>query len=190
MKKRSKIITLLCVLALGAMVLTGCVQDVDPDPGETKPVVNSFEVNRYFVNSEYVETGDESLEHLFVDESTIEASEGENPYIILLESLANVPNDSMGTVVTEDIVFNDVYLSEEDNGETIVVDLASEGIYGHGGSLSESLFIKQIVGTLLDNSTISGTDRAPTKVQFLVDGEIVESLMGHISATEPFTDFR
>jgi germination protein M len=184
MRGGKRLIVLFMILALGAMVFTGCGGGA-PDPQDgapEEPIVMSYDVKIYYVNNEYVETGDENLDPLLVDEKKIEVEEGQNAYIALLKLLAEVPNDEMGTVVTDDIIFNDVYLNEE----TIVVDLASEGIYGHGGSLTEMLFINQIVATLLENGELAGSDSPPKKVQFLVDGEIVESLMGHITASEPF----
>ncbi|NLY71755.1 MAG: hypothetical protein GX076_08800, partial [Clostridiales bacterium] len=131
MRGFKKLLVLSVILALSIVVFSGCAGEV-PDPQDTipdEPIVTSYDVKKYYVNNEYVETGDESLERLLVYETTIDVEEGENKYIVLLESLAEVPNDEMGTVVTDDIVFTDVYLSND--GETIVVDLASEGIYGH-----------------------------------------------------------
>lgn len=177
---------LIMVMILGTVAFAGCGEEEEQVPQEPKePKTTSYTVDLYYANDEYVETGDESLPKFLVEQKTIEISKGENLYLSLLKSLSNVPKDGMSTMITENIHFNDVYISEEDR-ETIVVDVNSEGL--SGGSLGESLFIGQIVETLLNNETLSETGEVvPTKVQFLVDGEVAESLMGHIDAMEPFT---
>ena len=58
------------------------------------------------------------------------------------------------------------------------VDFAKEGM--QGSSLEETLTIDQIVKSLLDLGTVD-------KVQFLLDGEVSETLMGHLSTDEAFT---
>jgi germination protein M len=177
---------LIMVMILGTVAFAGCGEEEEQVPQEPKePKTTSYTVDLYYANDEYVETGDESLPKFLVEQKTIEISKGENLYLSLLKSLSNVPKDGMSTMITENVHFNDVYISEEDR-ETIVVDVNSEGL--SGGSLGESLFIGQIVETLLNNETLSETGEVvPTKVQFLVDGEVAESLMGHIDAMEPFT---
>ena len=61
---------------------------------------------------------------------------------------------------------------------TAQVNISSSGL--HGGSTEEVFFIASIVKSLTELDYID-------KVQFLVDGKKVESLMGHIYAKEPFT---
>lgn len=187
MKRNNKSILLLCIImVLGAIALIGCGGEVVTEPEKPEePEMMRYEVNLYFINEEYVETGDESLDKLLSEQRTINVSEGENVYLTLLESLSLVTKEGTSTMVTDTIVFNDVYLSQEDE-ETIVVDLGDEGL--SSGSLGEGLFISQVVETLLDNENLNDTSVVPmSKVQFLVNGQITESLMGHISAEEPFT---
>jgi spore germination protein GerM len=59
---------------------------------------------------------------------------------------------------------------------TVYVDFSSDNL--HGGSLEEILLVEQVVTTL---TGLPGLE----KVQFLVDGERRDTLMGHISADEP-----
>ena len=59
-----------------------------PDPQDgapEEPIVMSYDVKIYYVNNEYVETGDENLDPLLVDEKKIEVEEGQNAYIALLK---------------------------------------------------------------------------------------------------------
>ena len=58
------------------------------------------------------------------------------------------------------------------------VNFSSENL--HGGSLQEMLLVNQIVKTL---TALPGIDQ----VQFLVDGEKRETLMGHLSTDEPLS---
>ena len=53
--------------------------------------------------------------------------------------------------------------------------------------MQEVFFISQIVETIIGNGHLFEDSKNVNKVQFLVKGETVESLMGHISASEPFT---
>lgn len=170
---------LILVIALG--MLAGCGQD---NEGEEPPVLVEYTINLYFTNNEYVETGDESLDHYLSESREIEVAEGENPWIVMLEALKSVESEGMGTVIGQDVIFDRVTVSEEDE-TLLILDLGSIG--GSGGSLQEGFFIGQIVQTLVDNSHLFEDGPNIDKVQFLVKGERVESLMGHISAGEPFT---
>jgi germination protein M len=182
MKSLIKSTILVClIIVLGAMPLLGCDQQA-PVPEE--PENMSYEAQLFFINAEYVETGNESLAKLLIEERIIEVPEGENSYVTLLEALALVTDETKTTMITDAVTFNDVYQSQEDE-EMIVVDLGEEGL--SSGSFGEAMFISQIVETLLNNEEITGTDgMTPTKVQFLVNGEITETLMGHIDSSEPF----
>ena len=175
---------MITILLLATLV--GCGQG---NGGETPEVPNlpeskEYTINLYFTNNEYVETGDESLDHYLSESREIEVAEGENPWIVMLEALKSVESEGMGTVIGQDVIFDRVTVSEEDE-TLLILDLGSIG--GSGGSLQEGFFIGQIVQTLVDNSHLFEDGPNIDKVQFLVKGETVESLMGHISAGEPFT---
>lgn len=187
--KRNILLIVLCIgLILGMAVLTGCGNGSGVSEGENTapegPETISYDVVLYFVNQEYV-TGDEDLPKLIEKGATIHVPEDSNPVIFMLKALSITPDEGLSTVVSGEIIFNDVYISDEDS-ETIVVDLGSQGL--SGGSMTEGLFISQIVETLLHNTKLLGPDAGDlSKVQFLVEGKIVESLMGHIGAEEPFS---
>jgi germination protein M len=173
---------LLAVLLLTA--LAGCAQDNGgPEvPGISEPV--EYTVELYFTNDAYVETGDESLDHYLTESRTIQVAEGENPWIVMLEALKTAESQGVGTVIGQDVIFDRVAVSEED--ETIlIVDFGSIG--SGGGSMQEGFFIGQIVQTLIHNAYMFEGGGAVDKIQFLVKGEPVESLMGHFDASEPFT---
>jgi hypothetical protein len=58
------------------------------------------------------------------------------------------------------------------------VDLVGDGLFG--SSLEESLLISQIVSSLVVSF------EEIENVQFLIDGEVADTLMGHIDVSEPF----
>lgn len=185
MKNKSILLILLCIiLTLGMLILAGCAGDSgteEPD-GAGNGVENGtgseaeeevYQVSLYFANQEYFSTGDESLDKFNIFDAEI-TSNPEDVYGDALELLREPSDEKSSTAVTEQIKFNDVYLE----GDTVYVDL--DGSELHGGSSSEAYLVSQIVNTLM------GFDEVK-QVQFLVDGEIAETLMGHVGTAEPFT---
>jgi len=158
----------------------------------------------YYANDEYIETGRSDLPRLLPFETEIEYTSEEGPLMAMLEALKEVPAGAEGlsTVISKDITFLDARMGWEndeivytENGEpdgsqmVVFVDVAAEGL--GGGSLTEELFIDQIVETIFaeqgnNGGFIAGQYGTPYGVQFLVNGEKVESLMGHFGAMEPF----
>jgi spore germination protein GerM len=177
MKKRKLILILLCaVLALGMFGFTACGKSGDTgaqDGGSDEPKEQTYQVTLFFANEDYIATGDESLEKFKVYQAELTSVPGK-AYRDALE-LLKTPEEGYGTVITDNIGFNDVYLE----GDTVFVDLSSDGL--SGGSLEETFLIGQIVDTLLNSFA------EVKQVQFLVDGETAETLMGHVGAADPFT---
>lgn len=164
-----KIIILLLLCVVVCFGFAACTGDDEEQFSEKA-------VSLYFANAEYIETGDESV-GLLVNYATAQMQEEKPDPLGTIEMLREVPEDLEGaeTAVNERYTFNGVEVKEG----TAYVDVASEGLTG--GSLEEMLFVSQIVETL-----IASYDEIQ-QVQFLVDGEVAETLMGHIDATEVFT---
>ncbi len=181
-RRRMYIWSVTLILLLG--VLTGCVQGNDNNGGDDTPVPEEYTAKLYFINDEYATTGDESLDRYLTKTEKIQVAGDENPWLVILDALKTTPeDDGMGTVIEEETPFGDVYVSPED--ETLmIVDLESAV---NGSSMQEVFFIGQIVETIIANGHLFQESSAVDKVQFLVEGEKVESLMGHMSADEPFT---
>lgn len=176
---RNNTVWLMLILILSAtFFLWACGNDLDDLDEEGL----TYDFKLYFANSDYVETGDESLGVYIVDSRKLEVAKDENPWIVLLEELKNPGSDQLWTAVEKGLVFIDVYVDAEDP-EILYVDLS--GLEG-GGSLKEGLFIGQIVKTALANSKIIDEDSLADKIQFLIEGEISESLMGHYESFRPF----
>lgn len=178
MKKKSVVLILLCaVLAFGLFGFTGCggadLGSEEPN-GSTELEDKEYRVTLFFANEAYIANGDEALEKFVVFENEMTSKPGD-VYLDALEMLKDSPEEGASTVITDQVKFNDVYLE----GDTVFVDLDSNGL--NGGSLDEGFLISQIVNTL-----INSFDEVK-QVQFLVDGEIAESLMGHVGTADPFT---
>jgi germination protein M len=173
-KKNNKflIIMLCCLLVFSAIGLAGCGGDTGKG---TEDDAQEVAVTLYYANADYVSSGDESLEKLMPYETTVTVDASEQGYLASLEALKEVPGEEYDTTITKDISFKEVSVE----GDTAYVDLDSSGL--NGGSLSETFFISQIVDTLTKSFD------EIKQVQFLVNGETVESLMGHLDAAQPFT---
>lgn len=177
------IVTLVLAIGVG---LSGCTEKKDEVPLVSK------QVKLYFVNKDFIETGDESkgalIEYdaisIMVPEKTPEGKTDEdvasNAYVDTITFLWKVPDDleNADTVVTEKFGVHNI----KSKDGTAYVDLIGEDLKGSGGSLEESVFISQIVETLVNSF------EEIERVQFLVDGEEVETLMGHCDTTESFTE--
>lgn len=176
MKKKSVLLILLCaVLALGMFGFTACSNGSGTEePGGSGEVAEQdYRVTLFFANEEYLAGGDESLEKFMVYESDMTSKPGD-AYMDALELLKTSPEEGYSTVISDQIKFNDVYLE----GDTVFVDFDSNGL--NGGSLEETFLISQIINTL-----INSFDEVK-QVQFLVDGESAETLMGHVDTSAPF----
>ena len=178
MKKKRVLLILLCaVLALSLFGFTGCSKYIENEkPGGSGEVAEQdYRVTLFFANEEYLAGGDESLEKFMVYESDMTSKPGD-AYMDALELLKTSPEEGYSTVISDQIKFNDVYLE----GDTVFVDFDINGL--NGGSLEETFLISQIINTL-----INSFDEVK-QVQFLIDGEEAESLMGHVDTAEPFTE--
>lgn len=175
--KRISLILLCMVLILGTAVFgfTGCFKKPSTeDPGKETPSEKTYRVALFFANDEYVASGDESLEKFLVYEQELTAAP-ESAYGDALELLRTSPEEGYDTMLGDQIKLNQVYAE----GDTAFVDFKADGLTG--GSLEELYLIGQVVDTLLNSF------EEIKQVQFLVDGQVPETLMGHVGTEEPFT---
>ncbi len=143
-------------------------QVIDPQPN-----TNEVEVTLYFVNKEYVETGDENLEKLIPEKKTVVVGSITLEEAIVKELMKSPATENLSTAIPSNVNLLGVEVADG----TAFVNFSQEGLYG--SSMQEDLTIAQIVNTLLELDHID-------KVQFLIDGKKAESLMGHILISEPF----
>lgn len=148
----------------------------DDEIVDTEPEANTQTVTLYFVSDDYVETGDESGDVILTEEREI-ILENTSLEEAVVNELMDGPEDTetMHTLIPDSAQLLGVRVEEG----TAFVDFSSEGL--SGGSMQETYTIEQIVDTLTGLDTVD-------RVQFLIDGEEAESLMGHIEISEPFEE--
>lgn len=164
--RRVKYITI-CGMMLVILAFGACDAFLN---GLKEPIVE-YHAETYYISSEYLETGDETLEPLSIMGRKIEIPESEvdQIYEIVLGYLTEPIRDGEDTMVKEGMI-QAVTVAD---GQA-VVDFNGELM--HGGSMEEVWLIEQVVRTLVKSfEDISA-------VRFTVDGETVDSLMGHLEA--------
>ncbi|MBA2133080.1 GerMN domain-containing protein [Capillibacterium thermochitinicola] len=180
MRKTGSLVGVLLVLALlfvlfispGYLRRAANPPDSPQLPEEPAPTEREREVTLYFPNQEYIQTGRSDLPMLKTVTRKIKATD-ENLVVKVLAELRNPPTEEGLTTALQDKL---KILSAWQDGRRAYVDFSSENL--SGGSLQETLLVHQIVKTL---TGLPGIE----EVQFLVDGEKRESLMGHIATDEP-----
>ena len=152
-------------------------EDVDDEENQVvdpTPETYTETVTLYFVSNSYIMTGDETGEVMVSEQREIEYDDTSLEEAVV-RALMDGPEDSetMETLIPESVTLSSVEIEDG----TAFVDFDREGL--SGGSMQENFTIRQIVDSLIE---LSAVDR----VQFLVDGQKDESLMGHIEISEPF----
>lgn len=132
----------------------------------------SYKVTLTYPSSDYIVNGDEENKKV-TKQVAIDASK-DNIVKKVLEQLAQSPKAEGAESVGLD-KFD--YSKSKLDGTTAVVDLAGDL---NGGSLEEDVLARSIVNSLLSVDGIKA-------VEFTVNGEKAESLMGHVDISEPFT---
>jgi len=148
-------------------------EEGDEDIIEPTPNSNEMEVTLYFANRAYIESGDKSLEKLIPERKMVQYGDISLEETIVRELMKGPESDELNTVIPSNVELIGVEVADG----TAFVNFSSEGLYG--SSMQEEFTISQIVNSL---GELEGIER----VQFLVDGQKVETLMGHIEITEPF----
>ena len=142
------------------------------EPEETTE--KTQDVVLYFGNNEYILSGDEKFEWMLTEERTVTYGPEMSLEEAIVRELMAGPEDTekMSTSFPQNLEL----ISVETLDGTAYVNFKGENL--HGGSMQESYIISQTVESL------GGLDYVD-RVQFLVDGEKAESLMGHMSIEEP-----
>lgn len=132
----------------------------------------SYKVTLTYPSSDYIVNGDEENKKV-TEQVTIDASKDDIVKKVL-EQLAQSPK-AEGAESTGLDKFD--FSKSKLDGTTAVVDLSGDL---NGGSLEEDVLARSIVNSLLSVDGIKA-------VEFTVNGEKAESLMGHVDISEPFT---
>ena len=140
----------------------------DEKDGEEK----SYNVTLTYPSTAYIVDGDEDNKKV-TEQVTVTATK-DDIITKVLDQLSQAPETEGAEPV--DLDKFDFSKSKLD-GTTAVVDLAGDVT---GGSLDEDVLARSIVNSLLSVDGIKA-------VEFTVNGEKAESLMGHVDISEPFT---
>lgn len=163
------IFTLLATMACGRQAETpGGDKNGEAEP---KPKDEKVEVTLYYMNQEYITTGNVDIEKLIPVKREVMLGEKSIEEVLIAE-LQKKPEDNKLSTGLEGLKV----LSVETKENTAYVNFSSENLYG--GSLQEMSVISQVVMTLTELPGIE-------QVQFLVDGSVRETLMGHDVIQEP-----
>lgn len=156
-----------------ALLLVGFMACGNNTEEPSEPMVDEVEVTLYYANNEYIVTGDEKYDRLVPIKKAF-LKDDSNLYLTVLKELQNPPAQENAMELYPEIELLDVTIEDK----IAYVNISRENL--HGGSMQEGFFIDQIVYTLTEFEEIE-------KVQFLVDGQITESLMGHYTADMPLS---
>lgn len=145
----------------------------EPKQEEDDPIAEeeNTTIKLYYVNNDYVNAGDESLDKVIPVEKEV-VLEGKKVEELIIEELQKSPKDEKLSTSLEKLNITSV----EIKGDTAFVNFSSENLYG--SSLEETLVLHQIVFSLTELPDVE-------QVQILVDGEKQETLMGHMEITNP-----
>lgn len=150
---------------------------VDPEPeSEPEPETEGDveTVTLHFASRDFMVDGDETAEAMLTEEREVEYEDASLAEAVVDELIAGPEDiDTMVTVIPDQVTL----LGVEVEDGTAFVDFSSENLTG--GSLQETLTVNQIVNTLIQLDDVE-------RVQFLIDGEKAETLMGHLEISEPF----
>lgn len=165
MKKITLLIVLLLVVSIG---LIAC-QSEEPEPVEP-PTVKKQEISLYFT--------DVALADIYRERQTVQISEDELLEMVALESWIKGPNSNMLTPL---VSAETEVLSVESVDGVAEVNFSKEIQDSQVGSTGEAYILQQIV-MIMEQFGYEST-------QILVEGEIIESLFGHVVINEPLFAF-
>ncbi len=142
---------------------------------EIEKETNEKEATLYFVNKDYIDTGDESLEKLIGEKRIIQFDDISLEEAIVKELIKGTENTELSTVIPSNVQLINVEVTDK----IAFVNFAQEGLFG--SSMQETFTLSQIIKSLTELDTVE-------KVQFLIHGKKAESLMGHYDISQPFEE--
>lgn len=169
-----KLLTVL-LLVLALVALSGCAgvslirgqTDLDP----INPDRNPQEVTLILYFS------DDQAMYVLPEERVVEQIEETLPELLIRELIAGPTSENLRRTIPEEVQL--LGISVEDG--VAFVDFSEEMRSKHwGGSAGELMTIGSVVNTLTELPEIES-------VQFLIEGQVEESIWGHATTSEPFT---
>jgi spore germination protein GerM len=142
------IVTMLIIAVAGCKSPAGGTNRSGQNNGDTiikpDPDGQTIELNLYFANREYIQTGNEDLEKLLVEKRQVTATD-KNIAEMAVEELIKGPKDnSMAIVIAQRIQLISVEVADN----IAYVNFSSSGM--NGGSMEETFMVSSIVMTLTE----------------------------------------
>ena len=148
------------------------VVPIPDQSGDSSPGADaSVEITLFFANDRYVQVGDVNEPQVLPEKRMVHPDGRNLPETVMDELIAGPDTDGLSTVLSN-LKVHSVAVREG----IAYVDFSKDNM--NGGSLSEILLIEQTVRSLTALEDIKA-------VQFMVDGEKTDSLMGHILVVDP-----
>ncbi|HLR35448.1 MAG TPA: GerMN domain-containing protein, partial [Tissierellales bacterium] len=129
-------------------------EDTENNVVEPAPETKEKEITLYFVNKDYIDTGDESLEKLIGEKRVIKFDSTPLEEAVVKELIEGAKNPKLSTVIPSNAQLINVEVADK----TAFVNFAQEGLFG--GSMQEIFTLNQIIKSLLELDSVD-------KVQFL-----------------------
>jgi len=169
--KRAFIVLIIILLILS---LTACETQTGNNNQAEAPETKGKEVELtlYFGNEQYIQTGDDNLDKLLVEKRKIAINNKPIPEAAVEELMKGPQNQDMASVISSKVHLIGIEVSDN------IAYVNFSGSNMSGGSMEESFLVDSIIMTLTELDNIQA-------VQFMVDGEKTETLMGHIYTLEP-----
>lgn len=178
-----KVIVIAIVIMVLVLALAGCkspIKNIDQEQqnngGDTivnpEPQGETVKLSLYYANQEYIQTGNEGLDKLLMEERDVTVTDKGLAEVAVQELMKGPQNKDAASVIPSRIQLIGVEVADN----IAYVNFSASGM--NGGSFEEMLLVNSIVTTLTELDNIDA-------VQFLVDGKKVETLMGHIYTMEP-----
>ncbi len=168
-RHKFKVLFLSGLLILGLFII-GCNPSDEPGDSDKNqpPAVTEQELTLYFAGAD--------ANGLVAEKRTVEIEEQDQlPSLIVQELIAGPADESLYPTIPPETRL----LSVKVEDGAAMVDFSQEIVSKHwGGSTGESMTIMSLVNSLTE---ISDIDR----VQILVEGEKVDSLLGHWDTSQP-----
>ncbi|MGI6751524.1 MAG: GerMN domain-containing protein [Anaerovoracaceae bacterium] len=164
---------LLLLLLVMMIPLVACGNGKENGESPNSGYEDNVEITLYYVNNEYIMSGSESLETILPVKKMVAIGDDSIEELVVSELQSDPDEEGLSTALSDIEI-----LGVETIDSLVYVNISSENL--SGSSLTESLLLQQLIYSLTE---IPGIEA----VQVLVDGEVTESLMGHILIEEPLT---
>jgi len=182
MKKRALATSFLLCLLIAAVTLSGCSKSTGKQsPEQNQPTQNLVVENNFTTSKLTLYFADDQANYLIGETREVkipkDASSETIAGVIVNELIAGPTNKNLFATIPKETKLLKVKI----DGQNAIVDFSEEIRTKHpGGSSGEAMTLNSVVNSLTEIQGIK-------QVQFLINGQKVESLAGHADLTRPLT---